>query len=158
MKRRLSLPVNKIKKLYLEGWTITKLAQRYYCSYFAMRSRLEEMQVLREKKHVYISPAVLKDTYELQGLTIRQIAEEYGVCARTVERRKKHAWNDIENLRNGKTTKYTPLLVTFLRREKKLKIREVADMMGITQRTVCNLQKKDIEELRKKFNPKEGKQ
>lgn len=32
-----------------------------------------------------------------------------------------------------------------------MKIREVAEITGLNQRTVCRLQKKDIEELRKQF-------
>jgi transcriptional regulator with XRE-family HTH domain len=149
--KRLSLPVNKIKKLYLEGWTITKLAERYYCSYFAMRVRILDMGILREKKRIFISPSELKDTYELQGLTLQEIADAYGVSLKTIIRRKKKSWKDIETHHSVKTTPYTPMIVHYLRREKKMKIREVAEIMGLTQRTICNLQKIDIEELRKRF-------
>ena len=149
--KRLSLPANKIKSLYLEGWTITKLAKKYYCSYFAMRSCLLGAGAFQERKHVYISPTELKDICEIQGLKTKEVAEGYGVSMRTVFRAKKRSWKEIETPPNKKTTQTTPILIHYLRREKKLKIREVAKIIGITERMVCYLQNKDLEELRKRF-------
>ena len=155
--KRLSLPANKIKSLYLEGWTITKLAKKYYCSYFAMRSCLLGAGAFQERKHVYISPTELKDICEIQGLKTKEVAEGYGVSMRTVFRAKKRSWKEIETHHCQKTTPYTPMIVHFLRREKKMKIREVAEVMGLTPRTICNLQKINIDDLRKRFVVQEEK-
>jgi len=116
---------------------------------------IQELGIVREKKHIFVSPSLLKDLYEIQGLTLKEIAKGYGVSKRTIIRTKKHSWNEIDKLRNSKTSTYTPILITFLRKEKKMKIREVVEFTGLSKSTVCSLQKVDIEELRKDFTPKE---
>lgn len=108
------------------------------------------MGVVREKKHVWISPAQMKSDYEIQGLSLQEIADGYGVTVETIARKKKKA-KKWPYCRIGEKGNFTPIIVQFLRKEKKLKIREVSEMMGLSPRMVCYLQKIDIKELQKKF-------
>jgi len=86
MNTRLSLPEKTIVRLYEIGWTIRRLAGKYYASYGTIRVRLKEAGVLRSKPIIIKRSEIAK---RHRKMTYKEIAQIYGVCERTIRRKMK---------------------------------------------------------------------
>lgn len=139
--KRIELPINKIAKLYERGWSITKLAKKYYVSYWTMWNRLEDLGIIRKLHRNILSPKEIEYQVKVVGMTYNQIADINGVSKSTIIRKTKRL-KITHRGRNSKINRYTVLGVHYLRGEK-MKIHEIAKTYGISKRTVATLLKKD---------------
>ena len=146
---RIELPEKKIKRLYNEGMTITELAKKFYVAYNTMWRFLDELGIIRRKPRVKFSPDELKRTYKFGGSTLHELAKIHHVSTRTMSRVFKRS--RIKPKGKDKPNNYMPIIVQYLRKEKNLKLREIAEKIGISQREVNYLMKVDINPIIKEL-------
>lgn len=70
--------------LYVSGWTVFKISQKYGCAEATVRNRLAAQGVpLRGKTKILPAYAVIRQAYD-DGMTLEQIGREYGVSRQAV--------------------------------------------------------------------------
>lgn len=142
---RIDLPLDRIKRLYEKGWTIKRLADKFYVSYWAMYCRLNEMGIIRHKTRKYLSPIELKFQTNEVGMTFQEIADINGVSKRTVSRRMKTVQFKKEKRRNYKVNRSTILGVHYMRFDKGMKLKDIAKIYSLSRRTICSIVKMDVQ-------------
>lgn len=141
--KRIALPLDRIRRLYERGWTIKRLAAKYFVSYWAMYCRLNEMGIIRRKTRKELSPKEMEFQVKEAGLTRKEIADINGVSSRTVIRKMKNS--QIKDFKHyGKINRAVIIGVHYMRFDKKMKLQAIADSFGLSRRTICTVVKMDI--------------
>lgn len=151
--KRIELPMNKIAKLYESGWSIPKLAKKYFVSYWTMWNRLEDLGIIRKLHRNILSPKEIEYQVKVMGMTYNQIADINGVSKITIIRKTKRL-RITHKGRNSKINRYTVLGVHYLR-GKKMKIHEIAKEYRISERSVATLLKKDATPIIQKLQERD---
>ena len=147
-KYRVYLPIRKISQAYLEGATVTELANKYYVSYYCMWMRLKDRGVLREKPNIELTNTELKERYTYDNMSVNDIAKMYHKTPRKLLSRihsNHYSHYTIRPNANPTITEITKKAVIFLVFDGRLTREQIAQRCNITRKTVYNY----LKELKK---------